>query len=266
MYVNLSRVTDINGLYLVGEYKRNAIRINSEAKIEYERLRSNCHLHKNQTLPSSTPKNLKISLLNIRSLSKHCLDIKNSKDLVNSDLLCLTETQLSPSSETNEIDQTLDNFRIDYNNYSVNRHQNTAVCSNSSIQILECQKAAGYTLIKFSKQTFSNEPINLLLLYKPPHYSRNAFCQDLSGLLFDNIEIIVGDFNIDAQEPTNADLNGILSSYEMIVNEPTHLAGGLLDHVYLKRSFISEKEVTSFVKDIYFSDHDGICFTILNNA
>ena len=130
MYVSLSRVTDINGLYLVGEYKRNAIRVNSEAEIEYERLRSNCRLHKNQTFPSSTAKNLNISLLNIRSLSKHCIDIKNSKDLMNSDLLCLTETQLSPSSETDEIDQVLDNFRIDYNNDSVNRHQNTAVCSN----------------------------------------------------------------------------------------------------------------------------------------
>ena len=128
-----------------------------------------------------------------------------------SDLLCLTETQLSPSSETNEIDQILNDFRIDYNNNSINRHQNTALCSNSFIEILECQKAAGYTLIKFLKKTFSDKPINLLLLYKTPQYSRNSFFQQLSDLLFDNIEIIAGDFNIDAQDPTNEELNDILN-------------------------------------------------------
>ena len=76
----------------------------------------------------------------------------------------------------------------------------------------------------------------------------------------------MGDFNIDALDPENAYLSEVLSSYKMIVDEPTHLAGGLLDHVYLNNSFTDKKEVKCFVKDMYFSDHDGVCFIISNNT
>ena len=269
MYVSLSRVTNINGLFLTGEYDRKAIRANKEAGLEYELLRKDRPVHKVESFSSaSTPgKHVQISLLNVRSLKKHAIDITKCKTLMSSDLLCLTETQLSPSSDTNDIDQILGDFNIEYNNNSINRFQNTACCFNSSIQILECLRVAGYTCIKFAKETFSSQPIKLLLLYKPPDYSRNSFREELLELItYDDIDIIVGDFNIDALDPENAYLNEVLSSYEMVVNEPTHLAGGLLDHVYLKNSFTDKKEVKCFVKDVYFSDHDGVCFTISNNT
>uniref|UniRef100_A0A7M5V9S6 ATP-dependent DNA helicase n=2 Tax=Clytia hemisphaerica TaxID=252671 RepID=A0A7M5V9S6_9CNID len=268
MYVNLSRVTNINGLFLIGEYNRKHIRVNSEAGIEYERLRRESSLQKVETFsPALTSsKHLHISLLNVRSFKKHVIDMVHSDTLISSDLICLTETQLSPSSETNDIDESLQNFKIDYNNNSVNRFQNTACCANSSIEILECQKAAGYTQIMFKKETFSEQPITLLLLYKPPNFSRNTFLEELRTLLYDEVQIILGDFNIDALDAANEDLADVLSSYKLIVNEPTHLAGGLLDHVYLKKTYLDKKEVQCFVKDIYFSDHDGVCFTLLNNS
>ena len=39
MYVALSRVTSLAGLFLLGEYSKNTLKVNSLAKIEYERLR-----------------------------------------------------------------------------------------------------------------------------------------------------------------------------------------------------------------------------------
>ena len=96
-------------------------------------------------------------------MKKHAIDIINSETLMSSDLICLTETQLSPSSDTNDIDECLKNFKIEYNKNSINRFQNTACCSNSSIEILECLKAAGYTRIKFIKETFSDQPITHLI-------------------------------------------------------------------------------------------------------
>ncbi|XP_066926174.1 uncharacterized protein [Clytia hemisphaerica] len=185
MYVNLSRVTDINGLFLIGEYNKKAIRANKEAGIEYERLRKANPLPKVEEFsPTSiSEEQLYISLLNVRSLKKHAVDIIHTETLMSSDLLCFTETQISPSSETNYIDEILQAFKIEYNNNSVNRFQNTAYCSNSSIQILECLKAAGYTCVKFVKESFSNKPITLLLLYKPPDYSKYTFFEELRELL-----------------------------------------------------------------------------------
>ena len=50
-----------------------------------------------------------------------------------------------------------------------------------------------------------------------------------------------------------------------MVKEPNHLDGGLLDHVYLLKSFPT-MNVNSFVKNIYFSDHDAVKFQILSEG
>ena len=42
----------------------------------------------------------------------------------------------------------------------------------------------------------------------------------------------------------------------------THLDEGLLDHVYLFKSF-PRMNINSFVKNIYFSDHDAVKLQIL---
>ena len=47
-----------------------------------------------------------------------------------------------------------------------------------------------------------------------------------------------------------------------MVKEPTHLDGGLLDRVYLLKSF-PRMNVNLFVKNIYFSDHDAVKLQIL---
>ena len=48
----------------------------------------------------------------------------------------------------------------------------------------------------------------------------------------------------------------------LVVTGPTHLNGGLLDHVYLLKSF-PRMNVNSFVKNVYFSDHDAVKLKIL---
>ena len=49
-----------------------------------------------------------------------------------------------------------------------------------------------------------------------------------------------------------------LSDYQLVINEPTHISGSLIDHVYVKKEVINEVEVSAFVKSVYFSDHDAI--------
>ena len=77
------------------------------------------------------------------------------------------------------------------------------------------------------------------------------------------IHILLGDFNIDAfDSDACAKLHGILSNYRVVVKEPTHLDGALLDHVYLHKLFPS-KNVNVVVKNISFSDHDAVKVQIL---
>ena len=46
--------------------------------------------------------------------------------------------------------------------------------------------------------------------------------------------------------------------FSLKVNEPTHLYGALLDHVYIKKSFENDRHMTSMVNNVYFSDHDAV--------
>jgi len=264
MYVALSRVTNIDGLYLIGDYNKSAIRVNVDAGHEYERLRnSNCIKHTQNETTSSDQ--LKISLLNIRSIRKHAIDLVENSFIMDSDFLGLTETQLNENSDTSVIQHTLQHhFNITYNNSSINCFQNSALCHKPFIEILECNTVSGFSLVKFRKETFSVHPIQLLLLYRQPNLPTAIFYDDLAQLVrCHDISIIMGDFNIDALDPENDYIKNMLSSYQMIVHEPTHLAGGLLDHAYVKTDFLNRRNIRCSVKSVYFSDHDSVVFSIL---
>ena len=92
MYVALSRVTSLDGLFLTGSYSASAIKSSKSADKEYERLRLEENLL--QPLVSYTPsdKNLVFTMLNIRSLRPKSASIRNHKNLSDSDVLLFTET------------------------------------------------------------------------------------------------------------------------------------------------------------------------------
>ena len=47
----------------------------------------------------------------------------------------------------------------------------------------------------------------------------------------------------------------------MIVSDPTHLSGSLLDHIYVKTIFLNTvTDLQCIVKGIFFSDHDSVKF------
>ena len=58
----------------------------------------------------------------------------------------------------------------------------------------------------------------------------------------------MGDFNVDALDhEANQRLWGTLESHDLVVSGPTHLDGGLLDHVYLLKSFMGGKKVALLI-------------------
>ena len=49
-----------------------------------------------------------------------------------------------------------------------------------------------------------------------------------------------------------------LENYKLLVFELTHMDGGLLDYVYIARSFSTDKVSATVTKNVYFSDHDTV--------
>uniref|UniRef100_A0A7M5WTK1 Uncharacterized protein n=1 Tax=Clytia hemisphaerica TaxID=252671 RepID=A0A7M5WTK1_9CNID len=100
MYVAMSRVRTIDGLYFTVQYRRTAFVCSKDVNDEYSRLRQNKIEPIKDVMRSNST--LNVCLLNTRSLRLHVIDIQNDEFLYKNDLLCLTETQMS--YESSDID------------------------------------------------------------------------------------------------------------------------------------------------------------------
>ena len=265
MYVSLSRVTNLENLYLIGEYTENAIRINKKAETEYERLR-----HESLFIPfknlNVSLDSLTITLLNVRSLSKHSSDIAADARLTATDIFCLTETQLLTESDVSVIETHLSDFKFEYNNCISHRFNSLAICYKKTSFIENCFKFSAISIIKFRKPSFSNEVVTLALIYRQPNHLSDNFLHRLSRILNDyDIDILLGDFNVDALDKCNTNLRNILQDYKLMNSEPTHLSGSLLDHVYLKKRLLDNKSVEVVTTNVFFSDHDAVTLKLSNN-
>ena len=103
-----------------------------------------------------------------------------------------------------------------------------------------------------------------MLVYRSPNSYLTSLCNSLENFLRRYcIDIALGHFNINTLNGANINLQDIFSNYTLLVNEPTHTSGSLMDHVYvynesLQKFLPSKTEVLS----IYFSDHDAVKFRL----
>ena len=259
VYVALSRVTSLKGLYLMGKFSTKAIRCDIEATEEYNYMRENLSLKTTPNEELHNENELKISLLNVRSLKKHAIDIKHEKSITESDLIFMTETQLANNSE--EVENILAPLSLHTNNSDDHIYSNTAAAySKNQILLLSTYEIPGATLynIKYYMLDF---PLNIILLYRQQNLQNDDFLYKIRHLrgTVDKTHIILGDFNKNYfTEESDFIREYLEEEYEMIIQEPTHISGSLIDHVYIHNDLKSLLEIKTFIHSIYFSDHDVI--------
>ena len=262
MYVALSRVTSLNGLYLTGEFKRTAIKSDPRALQEYERMRTECLIQPFDIPDFLSNNTITITLLNTRSLQRHAADIASDYRFFNTDILCLTETQLLPNQNTNNIDDTLHNFEFLHNKCH-DKFQSISIGYAHLVEIRSYSPSLGMSIIEF-QSCIAERSIKLLVVYRKNNTCLTSFyniCLDI--LLEQTIDIVVGDFNINALDLLQSNrLQQVFHGYKQIVQKPTHLAGATLDHVYLRNDFMEQFDLLHYVISTYFSDHDAIQFRL----
>ena len=100
----------------MGDIEDKHIKANPKVHFEYQRLRqletenSTTHGYSPSSLSTNARHKLSICLLNVRSLKKHSIDIKCDVNLMKSDVLALTETQLFPHDSDVDIQENLKPF------------------------------------------------------------------------------------------------------------------------------------------------------------
>ena len=109
------------------------------------------------------------------------------------------------------------------------------------------------------------KPINIILVYRQNQMRKEDFLYLIQHLQsqVDNVQIILGDFNIDYLKPDCDFLRNNLQNYEMVVQSATHISGSLIDHIYVEKDFKEEYEIKLQIIPVYYSDHNAIIVNIL---
>ena len=258
MYVALSRVTSLQGLFLTGRYNPGAIKADKKVFEECQRLKTESRLLSIPTCSPVTENSFTIALLSTK-LGKHAVDIAADNSLLNSDVICLTETQLLPDTDMSHVECVLNQFTLVYNSSSF-RFESLAFCVSKVNSGLHHDYYV--SLLKVEKPSFSLEPVSILLLYRKQSWSVPSFIDVLAQLLQEtsNIDIILDDFNINGLEVLDS-LSNVLHNFELVTSS-THLLGSLLDHVYIRRDMLEYLEIEAIIHSVHFSDHDAVYVSV----
>ena len=121
-----------------------------------------------------------LTLLNVRSLKSHVIDLINDQDLLVNDLSCLTETQIELEDNTSNIEEGIRQFYNVSFNSNLNKYRRLALCTTRDITLTNHQ-FDGFSLVTFIKQSFVDHPITIILLYRLPNSSETVFLDMLTS-------------------------------------------------------------------------------------
>ena len=243
-YVMGSRVERIDQLFILNEFSTEKIYPSPAAMEELNHLQNKAM---NNMEDQRINSNIIISL-NIRSLVKHHSALCNDFQM-KAKVIALQETWC-PVGQNPELLQM-----PGYNLHLVNSGHGKGIATYFSAEFQQVEEV-NREHYQMSKIT-SNE-YDVVNVYCSKGANKVAFLNDLGKLAkAPRPCYIVGDFNVNfLRDPQDQIIKKILShGFKQIVSEPTHIAGSLLDHVYVKRVLQEPKIALNFV---YYSDHAAV--------
>ena len=165
MYVTLSCVTSLHGLYLTGKFNSKAISVDQKAKNEYEFLRENQSVSFSNLIFNNFNDNLlTLSICNVRSLRKHVKDLQSDKAFMSSDLILCTESQLLDGDSVGEI--FIDNLELTCNN-SPHKFSSLAIYYKSNLEVEHNFRLDGFYVLEVKSDMLSSLlRLRILLLYR----------------------------------------------------------------------------------------------------
>ena len=263
-YVICSRTETKEQLYILGKLPtgRNAFNCNPNALDEVNQL-TDISLNKNPSSWFKDIEGLKISCLNVRSLSKHFEDLKVDFSMLKSNILVLTETWIPPN--TNDAQFQLEDFYPPIIN-SIGRGKGLCIYYDNEEFAEECN-ANGEN---FQITKITSENLDVIGVYRSENGNKTELISNLQEILSPTKDtVILGDFNIDYLKDQANVISSTLRSlgFKQVVKQPTHILGSLLDHAYVRiADHCVQGKTDVFTHSPYYSDHDAICLIMSNST
>ena len=270
-YVALSRVRHLDGLHIL-KFDPAQIHVDCAVVREMERLHENTIVDNTEAVNPELF-NLQVSHLNIRGIKSHKDDLKLEQLVKQSDVLCFCETFLKYEDNFSQYSFGRDDmqiFRIDRPNSNDSKNQpgsgGVLVAVQQNIKpILVARKISRHLEYIAVQVNYSNKPLIIVSLYRPPGGSINMFLQEMEDILNQinpktNACIIVGDFNEDiCQSQSKIASYFISKGFQQKTDMATRDSGSLLDHTYVSPEV---NLISISVHDTYYSDHDFVSIKI----
>ena len=270
-YVAVSRVKSVNCLYFTS-LDFSKIIANSEATEALDTMLSTRPLSP-MPIWLSDMHSLVISYLNVNSLVAHKDNLKCHQILNSSDIITVTETWLHPNYQSLT---SIDGFtlvradralcysegQLSKQTASFQRHGGVASYIKNQSTILESSHLVmDIEYLRIVVQIPDGSMINIITVYRPPSQNLAEFLGSLQRVLATEVDnvvptIVCGDFNVDGLGSTEQQLFQKFKQYDFlqIVQEPTHIQGACLDHVYVRRP----EALNYRVVPVSFSPHAAI--------
>lgn len=248
-YVAITRVRKGDDLFLT-RFSPKFIHCNEEVERELKRLSDHAQ---HQVLrpflympifssPDGNPTELKVSYLNVNGLldADHILDLRADMNLMNSDIICISETKVS--KDFPDIVISIDEFSVVERIDSVGQE-----CSMGMALYKRASFKGELQVMGKSRSERKVEMISVLIngvhfLFAYVHPSATS---DVFKLLVESgicCNIVMADFNVNTYGSNSsgrkkmAQLADAMSKTQ-VLDTPTHSMGGQLDHILVDKSF-----------------------------
>ena len=258
-YVALSRVQEFNQLFIVDSVAEGKIYPSKNAMKEMKRMDK---ISINRKLPvwyDSDESKFKVALLNAWAggIPKHFEDIKADETLLKASVICVTETWLNDNHDLTKFQ--LPGYKSHFNNKS----------SGKGLCIFfkeEYQLNMAITEDYYQISQISSPSVDIICIYRSVKGDQKNIADQLKRMINPNkTSLVLGDFNLCYKENKSNVITKTLEdqlNFNQYVTNPTHIAGRLIDHVYISLRDPHFHAPVIHQRSLYYSDHDNILVTL----
>ena len=197
-------------------------------------------------------------VLNVSSLSKHYVDLKDDMFAIRSDHVCIVETWIDPDKENiaryNIPDRSFKHASYGKGKGCAIYSRTSKSTSNEEMIIME----------KYQVLSFIDGQCQLLLVYLSSRCHEKDFDEIADALprmfVSGKKVLITGDFNFDKSSKNALTRQLEKHDFVQLITTPTHDDGRTIDHCYVQKDFEAEVEIELYSP--YYSDHDALCINL----
>ena len=253
-YVMLSRVEDLDQIYILDCIKEEKLRPSAKALAELEEMNKRSINQNPIPWRQRKSNSVNISSMNCMNLMNNYADILKDKTIMESTLIAFSETWLQP-----ETTPSINGYKSHFN--SVGPGKGIAVFFKDDI----FKHSFDIKSDKMQLTKMESPKLDVIAVYRSEQGNSVELLEHIKDLITPTkTTVVCGDFNICYLSTRNNRITKYLeqNGFKQLVNEATHIRGRLLDHFYIRQDQADSPETSVLRYSPYYSDHDALCTTI----